>query len=53
MSDVVERSRKREVHLLYLRFFNILMSRKKLRGEDSKVCVCVCREEGVGVCVCV
>jgi len=36
VSDVVERSRKREVHLLYLRFFNILMSRKKRRGEDSK-----------------
>ena len=34
---MVERSRRNEVLLLYLRFFNILMSRKKIKHEESKV----------------
>ena len=34
---MVERSKQREVQLLYLRFFNILMSRRKVKGEDGKV----------------
>ncbi len=33
----VERSNQREVQLLYLRFFNILMSRRKVKEEDGKV----------------
>ena len=37
VGDLVERSRKNEVLLLYLRFFNILMSRKKLSREEGKV----------------
>ena len=41
MRDMVERSRKNEVMLLYLRFFNILMSRKKIKQDETKVCVCV------------
>ncbi len=36
ISDVVTRSRNRAVLLLYLRFFNILMSRKKYGADDSK-----------------
>lgn len=37
VDGMVERSRRREVLLLYLRFFNILMSRRKVKGEDGKV----------------
>ncbi len=33
----VDRTRRREVYLLYFRFFNILMSRQKIKPEDSKV----------------
>ena len=35
--SIVERTRSREVYLLYFRFFNILMSRQKIKAEDSKV----------------
>lgn len=35
--EMVERSNRREVQLLYLRFFNILMSRRKVKEEDGKV----------------
>lgn len=41
VSGMVERNRQNEVLLLYLRFFNILMSRKKLKQDDTKV-VCLC-----------
>ena len=37
LSAMVDRSKQREVLLLYLRFFNILMSRRKVKGEDGKV----------------
>lgn len=37
---MVGRSKRREVLLLYLRFFNILMSRRKVKGEDGKVSGC-------------
>ena len=37
LKGMVERSKQREVLLLYLRFFNILMSRRKVKGEDGKV----------------
>ena len=37
VNGLVERSKQREVFLLYLRFFNILMSRRKLKGDDNKV----------------
>ena len=35
--EMVKRTDCHEVHLMYLRFFNILMSRKKQKGEESKV----------------
>ena len=41
-SEMVERSNQREVQLLYLRFFNILISRRKVKGEDGKVKVAEC-----------
>ena len=34
---MVERTPQNEVLLLYLRFFNILMSRKKIKHEEGKV----------------
>ena len=34
---MVERNSRNEVLLLYLRFFNILMSRKKIKHEEGKV----------------
>ena len=34
---MVKRSHRNEVLLLYLRFFNILMSRKKIKQEEGKV----------------
>ena len=37
LSGMVERSRQNEVLLLYLRFFNILMSRKKVKQNETKV----------------
>lgn len=37
INAMVERDQRREVLLLYLRFFNILMSRRKVKGEDGKV----------------
>jgi len=37
VKTMVERTRSREVYLLYFRFFNILMSRQKIKAEDSKV----------------
>ena len=37
VSEMVERNRRNEVLLLYLRFFNILMSRKKIKHEEGKV----------------
>ena len=37
VSEMVKRSDRHEVHLMYLRFFNILMSRKKGKGEETKV----------------
>ena len=56
VDDMVERSKRREVLLLYLRFFNILMSRRKVKGEDGKVsgwgmCVCTCKDVHTYVCV--
>jgi hypothetical protein len=36
-SSLIQRNPQREVQLLYLRFFNILMSRRKAKGEDGKV----------------
>ena len=40
--EMVKRSERHEVHLMYLRFFNILMSRKKGKGEEAKVSGGVC-----------
>ena len=40
VAEITDRSKRREVYLLYLRFLNILMSRKKkkkVKGEDPKV----------------
>ena len=37
VTDMVKRTARHEVHLMYLRFFNILMSRKKGKGEEPKV----------------
>ena len=37
VGEMVVRTRQREVLLLYLRYFNILMSRRKVKGEDGKV----------------
>jgi hypothetical protein len=37
VAEMVKRSERHEVHLMYLRFFNILMSRKKGKGEEAKV----------------
>ena len=38
VTEMVKRTDHHEVHLMYLRFFNILMSRKKGKGgEESKV----------------
>ena len=34
---MVKRSHRNEVLLLYLRFFNILMSRKNIKQEEGKV----------------
>lgn len=38
LDDLVIRNKQREVFLLYLRFFNILMSRRKHK-KDGKVCI--------------
>lgn len=37
IKGLVDRNKQQEVFLLYLRFFNILMSRRKMKGEDNKV----------------
>ncbi len=37
IDSMVERGEEKEVFLLYLRFFNILMSRRKVKGEESSV----------------
>ena len=37
VAEMVKRTERQEVHLMYLRFFNILMSRKKAKGEERKV----------------
>ena len=37
VAEMVKRTERQEVHLMYLRFFNILMSRKKAKGEETKV----------------
>ena len=37
LSGLVERTPQHETRLLYLRFFNILMSKKKLGAAESKV----------------
>lgn len=50
LSGMVDRSKQREVLLLYLRFFNILMSRRKVKGEDGKVRNCtvvLCTRNGL------
>ena len=37
IDEMVVRNEQKEVFLLYLRFFNILMSRRKVKGEDVTV----------------
>ena len=37
VTEMVKRTGRQEVHVMYLRFFNILMSRKKGKGDESKV----------------
>ena len=37
VAEMVKRTGRQEVHVMYLRFFNILMSRKKGKGDESKV----------------
>ena len=37
VAEMVRRSDCHEVYLMYLRFFNILMSRKKGKGDEAKV----------------
>ena len=37
VTEMVKRTGRHEVHLMYLRFFNILMSRKKGKGGEPKV----------------
>ena len=37
VTEMVKRTGRQEVQVMYLRFFNILMSRKKGKGDESKV----------------
>ena len=37
ITEIVKRTDRHEVFLMYLRFFNILMSRKKGKGDEPKV----------------
>ena len=37
VAELVKRTDHHEVLLMYLRFFNILMSRKKRKGDEPKV----------------
>ncbi len=42
VTEIVKRNHTHETRLLYLRFINILMSRKKDRSKESKVSKNIC-----------
>ena len=48
VTEMVKRTDRHEVHLMYLRFFNILMSRKKRKGEEAKVSGGACKRNLTG-----